>query len=225
MREILARGVAVGYIKGGRGMVDIINVILFIIALILTVRGTGWTYKRVVMLWKLKRLVKRYDGEVKLLRFPFLPNSLTSAKPDISVRILDTVYLIRLYSGGTRYSLVHFASEKFSVRYVKMASKWVARGGRHAIVDVAQAFTVRSRVFVTPPMKVPYEYERPDLKVEKILLFNPAPNAVSYVTPEKTRIKLAFTGDEFNGMRVFTGSSFVAYADRQTRKDDEMKYF
>ena len=209
-------------------MVDIINLILLVIAIVITVQFSYWFSKRVAMIWKLRRLVKQHNGKLKFLRFPFLPNSLTSAKPNISVRILDTVYLIRLYSGGGRYSLVHFASEKFSVRYVKMASKWVTVGGargRYAIVDVAHAFTVRSRVFVTPPMNVPDEYKAYGLHVEKILLFNPAPNAVSYVTPSKNRIKLAFTGDEFNNMKVFTGSSFVAYADRQTRKDDQMKYF
>jgi nickel-dependent lactate racemase len=151
-----------------------------------------------------------------------------SEKADIMVEILDTVYLIRLYSGGSRHSLVHFADEKYSVRYIKMASKWVAyRGffGRSAMVDVAHAFTVGAKVFVLPPMKLSEEYEKSGLTTEKILLFNPSPNAVSYVTPEKTRIKLAFTGDEMHGMKIFTGSSFVAYADRQTRKDDEMRYF
>ena len=208
-------------------MVDIINVLLFIIACVLLVRFVAWTYKRIRMIRKLKRLVKEHDGELRFLKFPFLPNAFTSEKPDISVRILDTVYLIRLYSGGTKYSLVHFASEKFSVRYVKLASKWISIRGGHgrAIVDVAHAFSVGAKVFVTPPMRIPEEYEYNGLHVEKIILFNPAPNAVSYVTPEKTRIKLAFTGDEFNGMKVFTGSSFVAYADRQTRKYDDMIYF
>lgn len=207
-------------------MVDIINIALLVIACILIPRFIWRIYKRVAMICKLKKLVKAHDGELKFLRFPFLPNCFTSEKPDITVKILDTVYLIRIYSGGSKYSLVHFASEKYSVRYVKMASKWATLGGgrgRFAIVDAAHAFTVGAKVFVTPPIKVPSEYE--GVKTERILLFNPAPNAVSYVTPERTRIKLAFTGDEFYGMKVFTGSSFVAYADRRTRKDDEMMYF
>ena len=58
-----------------------------------------------------------------------------------------------------------------------------------------------------------------------LLLLDNQLRTVDGRNPEKNRIKLAFTGDEFNGMKVFTGSSFVAYADRQTRKDDEMKYF
>jgi hypothetical protein len=180
------------------------------------------------MIFKLQRLVKEHSGEMKFLRFPFLPNSIASEKPDISVKILDTVYLIRLYSGGSGYSLVHFASEKYSVRYVKMASKWVSyRGffGRSAMVDVAHAFSVGAKVFVMPKMKAPDELNDKDTNIEKVVLFNPAPNAVSYVTPEKTNIKLAFTGDELHGMKIFTASSFVSYADRQTRKDDEMMYF
>ena len=223
----MARGVAVGYIRGIR-MVDIINLVLLVLAVAFAIRLIYWLYKRMVMIFRLYRLTRTHNGELRFLRLPLLPNSLTTAKPDISVKIGDTVYLLRLYSGGTRYSLVHFASEKFSVRYVKMASKWVTLGGargRYAIVDVAHAFTVRSKVFVTPPMQIPEEYTRERINVEKILLFNPSPNTVSYVTPEKTRIQLAFTGDEFNGMKAFTGSSFVAYADRQTRKDDEMMYF
>lgn len=209
-------------------MVEIINLILFILLSILLIRLAVWLSKRVGMIVKLMKLVKEYSGELKFLRFPFLPNFLTSEKPDISVRILDTVYLIRLYSGGGGYSLVHFASEKYSVRYVKMASKWVSyRGffGRSAMVDVAHAFSVGAKVFVMPKLKIPDELNGMSVNVEKVMLFNPAPNAVSYVTPEKTNIKLAFTGDELNGMKIFTGSSFVAYADRQTRKDDDMMYF
>ena len=207
-------------------MVDIINFALLAVAIIIVLRVSFWCSKRIYMIRKLISLAKEFSGEIKFLRFPFLPNSLTTESPDISVRILDTVYLIRLYSGGTKYSVVHFASEKFSVRCVKMASKMVAAGRwRASIVDAAQAFAVGAKVFVTPPMRMPENIENDGVRVEKILLFNPAPNTVTYVTPEKTTIKLAFTGDELFDMKIFTASSFVSYADRQTRKDDEMMYF
>jgi hypothetical protein len=154
---------------------------------------------------------------------------MTSEKPDVCIRILDTVYLIRLYSGGNRKHLVHFASERYSVRYMKMALRMLSsvrrRGTGIAFVESSKAFTVRAKVYVTPPMKIPVEIGDTQLNVEKIILFNPAPHAVSYVNPERTRINLALTGDEMHGMKIFTGSSFVAYADRQTRKDDEATYF
>ena len=56
--------------------------------------------------------------------------------------------------------------------------------------------------------------------VEMILLFNPAPHAVSVVLPEKTGIKVALTGDEVFGMKIYTGSSFVECVKRQARWDD-----
>ena len=207
-------------------MVDLINLLLLFICSVFIIRFALWSYKRLVMIRKLKKLTNEYSGELKFLRFPLLPNVFINESPDISLKILDTVYLIRLYSGGGRYSLVHFASERFSVRYVKMASRFAVIGRfRSAAIDAAQAFAVGSKVFVIPPMKVTDTEEKDGVRVEKIMLFNPAPNTVSYVTPEKTTIKLAFTGDELHGMKIFTASSFVAYADRQTRKDDEMIYF
>ena len=82
-------------------------------------------------------------------------------------------------------------------------------------------------MFVLPNFPTPENLadESYGKNVEKILLFTPAPNEVSYVTEEKTTIKLAFTGDEFYGMKIFTTSSFIAYADRETRKNDELMYF
>ena len=210
-------------------MVDIINIFLLVILCILIIRLVLWTRKRIALIFKLKKLVRVHSGEIKFLRCPFLPTRMTSEKPDIRIKILDTVYFIRLYSGGNKKHLVHFASENYSVRYMKMALRMLSsvrrRGTGIAFVESSKAFTVRAKVYVTPPMKIPAEVDGTQLNTEKIILFNPAPHAVSYVNPERTRINLALTGDEMHGMKIFTGSSFVAYADRQTRKDDETTYF
>ena len=207
-------------------MIEIINILLVALIAFILISFCLWMYKRIALIFKLTRLVKEYSGEIKFLRFPFLPNSISSKKPDISVKILDTVYLIRLYSGGGKNSHVHFASDKFSVRYMKMASKMVSSGRWRTLVvmHTSQAHTVGAKVFVMPPMEAPDELKN-HKNIERVMIFNPAPNAVSYVTKEKTTIKLAFTGDEMHDMKIFTASSFVAYADRQTRKDDEMMYF
>ena len=147
---------------------------------------------------------------------------MNSKKPDVYVKILNTVYLIRLYSGGNKHHMVHFVSERFSVRYMKMATRMLAstrrRGTGIAYVDSGKAFTVRSKVFVAKPMIAPDELTDSSLHCEKILLFNPAPHAVSYVSSEGTDIKVALTGDEVFGMKIYTGSSFVEYADTQTRR-------
>ena len=203
-------------------MVDIINFALLVIAIVFIVRFALWTRKRIVLILKLRRLVNKHNGEMKFLRSPFLPTHLNSEKPDIYVKILDTVYLIRLYSGKSKHYMVHFASERFSVRYMKMALRMLAstrrRGTGIAYVESGKAFTVRSKVFVAKPMVIPDELTNSPLHCENILLFNPAPHAVSYVSSEGTDIKVALIGDEIFGMKVYTGSSFTQYADAQARR-------
>ena len=209
-----------GYIGGV--MVDIINFALLVIAIVFIVRFALWSRKRIVMILKLRRLVNKHNGEMKFLRSPFLPTSMNSEKPDIYVKILDTVYLIRLYSGRSKHYMVHFASERFSVRYMKMALRMLAstrrRGTGIAYVESGKAFTVRSKVFVAKPMTIPSELADTSVNTEMILLFNPAPHAVSYVSSEGTDIKVALIGDEIFGMKVYTGSSFTQYADAQARR-------
>ena len=204
-------------------MVDIINFLLLILAIVLITRLTLWLRKRIILVLKLNRLVSRHNGELKFLRSPFLPTSMNSEKADVYVKILNTVYLIRLYSGGNKHHMVHFVSERFSVRYMKMAMRMLAstrrRGTGIAYADAGKAFTVRSKVFVAKPMVVPDELSRAPLHTEMILLFNPAPHAVSYVSSEGTDIKVALTGDEVFGMKIYTGSSFIEYADVQARRN------
>lgn len=204
-------------------MVDIINIALLIIGIIIVLRLLRWTRKRLRLIARLKTLEREYGGKVKFLKFPLLPTRVNSPNPDAYVRILDTVYLIRLYSGGSKHHMVHFASEKFSVRYMKMALRMLAsprRPGKGiAYAESGKAFTVSSKVFVSVPMEADEKLIGDAKHVEKILLFNPAPHAVSYVNDERTGIKLALVGDELYGMKIYTGSSFVAYATEQSKKD------
>jgi hypothetical protein len=205
-------------------MVDIINLLLLIIGCVLVVKLIKYLRKRIVLIFRLIRLTKEYDGKLKFTRFPLLPTCTNTQKPDAYVKILDTVYLIRLYSGGGKHFMIHFASEKFSVRYIKMALRMLAstrrRGTGIAYVESGKAFTARAKVFISKPMEAPENLVGDAKRVEKILLFNPAPHGVSYVSSTRTNIKLALTGDELYGMKIFTGSSFVAYAAKQSQKDD-----
>lgn len=205
-------------------MVDVINFILLIIALVLIARFILWSRKRIVLIIRLKSLKKDLGAEVKFLRFPLLPTRTSSKKPDLYVKILNTVYLIRLYSGGNKHHMVHFSSEKFSVRYMKMALRMLTSSKRRATgiayIESGKAFTVRSKVFVSVPLEIPQAIAPGDAKVEKILLFNPAPHAVSCVLPEKTGIRVALIGDEVFGMKIFTGSSFVEYVRGKAKADE-----
>ena len=209
-------------------MTDIINLLLFIISALLIFRFIFWTSRRIKCCIKLASLKKICDAKIRYNRFPLLPMSIQSENADIEVEILDTVYLIRLYSGGGITKFVHFASPKYSVRFSKFKTgRFVVNGRiRSRFVTFADsAFNVGTRVSIHKDFPIPDLDRFYGKKIERVLLFAPAPNEVSYVSEEKTSIKTAFSGDLMYGMRIFTASGFVAYADRQTRKNDAMRYF
>ena len=184
--------------------------------------------KRLSLLIKLASLKKTCGAKITYKRSPFLPMRFSSEKPDIIVEILDTVYLIRLYSGGGMTRFVHFASPNYSVRYSRVKTGRFVINGRirsRFITFADSAFNVGTRVIILPDFPIPEDDRFYGKKIERVLLFNPAPNEVSFVTEEKTSIRTAFEGDEMYGVKVFTGSSFISHADRETRKNDEMKYF
>lgn len=209
-------------------MTDIINLILIIIAVAIAYRFVSWVCRRVSLCIKLSGLKKMCGARITYQRFPFLPTFMANEKADITVEILDTVYLIRLYSGGGMTRYVHFASPNYSVRYSRVKTGRFVINGRirsRFITFADSAFNVGTKVIILPDFPIPEDDRFYGKKVERVLLFNPAPNEVSFVTEEKTSIRTAFEGDDMYGVKVFTGSSFIAYADRETRKNDSFRYF
>ena len=209
-------------------MTDIINLILIVVLTLLLCRFISWFYKRVNLCVKLGSLKKMCGAKITYQRFPFLPTRFMSEKADIIVEILDTVYLIRLYSGGGITKYVHFASPEYSVRYSRLKMGRFVINGRirsRFITFADSAFNVGTKVITMPPFPIPNDDRLYKKRVERVLLFCPAPNEVSFVTKEKTSIRTAFEGDSMYGIKVFTGSSFIAHADRETRKNDELRYF
>lgn len=142
-----------------------------------------------------------------------------SKKTDATVEIGDTVYLIRFFNGRSSLSYVHFASKRFAVVYSKihfsissLLSKSARRGG--ARLGGAQD-TSRQRVHIIPELKSSEER-----KAKEIIIFDPTPAEVTYVTETKTSIRAAYTGDEVLGRMIFTPETFVIYADRKKRAID-----
>jgi hypothetical protein len=209
-------------------MTDIINLILAIVATMYVCRFLAWLFRRVSLVVKLEGLKKLCGAKIIYQRFPFLPTAMASEKADVIVEILDTVYLIRLYSGGGSTKFVHFASPKYSVRYSRLRTGRFVINGRirsRFITFADSAFNVGTRVIILPDFPIPSDDRCYGKRVERVILFNPAPTEVSFVTEEKTSIRTAFAGDEMYGVKVFTASSFISHADRETRKNDEMTYF
>ena len=150
---------------------------------------------------------------------------MTPSGPDITVEILDTVYLIRLYSGGGPFSSVHFINEKYSAVYIQVRGATRARRGMATKSSLTGGINIGTKVHILPEFKVPEEIRRRRrINIVKVLLLNPAPSAMTYVTETKTSIRIAFTGDEFYGMKVFTTSTFINYADRESRNPKKTEY-
>ncbi len=204
---------------------DIVLLVLAALALFIFLR---WFIKRTVMIFRLLELKRLHGARIIFQRFPYLPTWAMSEKADIRIEILDTVYLIRLFSGGNKKKSIHFASPEYAVRYTPRMSGKMAFGGRwkFSLISVSEeSFNTGVRVYRIPPLELPEEGVYGGRRVERVIIFNPAPKIVSYVTKERTTIRVAFTGDDVYGIKIFSASSFTAYADRMTREGDEPVYF
>ena len=213
-------------------MRGIIDLLLFIVAAYFVIKLVVFIFKRTVMLVRIFSLKKMCGARISLHSFPYRPMWMTTKKPDIRVEILDTVYLIRLYSGGGLTKNVHFASEEYSCicTQIKGALKVYRKVAGRTTPSITSGMNVASRVLVLPPLEVPEVEKLTGKHIERVLLMCPTPSAVSYVTEEKTSVQIAFTGDEVYGIKVFTASTFQRYADRQSRmirprKESEYDYF
>jgi hypothetical protein len=129
---------------------------------------------------------------------------------------------LRYYNGKGRRYQVHFANEEYSVRFqILLIRSLFASGGRllsgHSRVAESTT-TVRRKLIIVPKLQVPDEYKNAEAlgkKIVPILVFNPAPSNLTYVSDEKTSIKLAFTGDSFRGIKIFTGTSAANFLERE----------
>lgn len=209
-------------------MTDIINFVLIIIGLCICYRFAYWLCKRVSLFVKLESLKNTCNAKITYKRFPFLPTRRSGENADIIIEILDTVYLIRLYSGGGITKLVHFASPNFSVVYSRIKTGKFTVSGRirsRFITFADSAFNVGTKVIILPDFPIQDDDSFYGKRIERVILFNPAPCEVSFVSEKKSSIRTAFNGDEMYGIKIFTASGFVRHADRETRKNDELRYF
>ncbi|MBQ9084965.1 MAG: hypothetical protein IJY24_04835 [Clostridia bacterium] len=199
-------------------MEDIIAFIVLVICGIILYKLTYFIIKRVLMLKSIYSLKKQCNANITLHNFFLRPMWWKSKVPDITVQIRDTVYRLHLYSGGGGTKYVHFANERFSVVYSKWKTVMRSSRGVHGLPrNLGLTLSVKGRVNVIPPIS-PHESKG---RCVNVLLFSPAPAEVSYVTEEKTSIRLAFTGDSFYGYRIFTPSTFAVFAERQWRAESE----
>ena len=203
---------------------EIFEFIFTLLAIYLCLRLLRFVIKRLRMLKKVYSL-KAYGAKITLRGFLFRPNIIPQRKYEIKVEFRDTVYYVRLFNGGGIGRFVHFASKEFIVTYSKLRIGSVVQRRRTGAfaAPVTSVIKRSPKVYAMPPFEIDESVQNKEQV--KVMLFSPVPSEVSYVTKEKTSIKLAFTGDEIHGIKIFTPSTFAAYAERATRENDGFVYF
>lgn len=208
-------------------MNDFLALLLILLAVFCIYKLTALTVKRILLIRSLSSLKTSCKATVKYLRNPFTSYFKISKIPDVAVEIRDTVYLLRIISDGGVGRRFHFASKNFTVAFTNFMFVGVptVRRVTGARAYRSEPLKLFKRVRIYPDIEIPKEYENSGKSITLALVFNPAPGNVSYVTESKTSIKVAFTGDEIYGQRVFTASTFAAFADREAHKEENYHFY
>ncbi len=195
-----------------------IAIIIFVVWVILC--AVSLVLRRIRLYRLVNRLGREYGASVKYLKLPFLSLFKLSSAPELAVRLGKRLYLLRIFNGGGIGKVVHFASEAYAVRFSRLrTAAYVKRKTHEKIVTARSGFAVGTKVISVPRLDVSNIVAEEGITVVPAIIFNPAPGEVSYVTEEKTSIRVAFTGDDVLGTRIFTASTFLSYAEREYRRE------
>jgi hypothetical protein len=163
-------------------------------------------------------------AKIQYRRIPLFSLLTLSPVPEITVEIDERLYLIRLMGTGSSHRRVHFANPQYTVTIKgkrargSMAVASTNQFRNQMLVRIPDYSRPKSgRVRILPPLRIPCKINTSGKTVVPVLIFNPAPHDVTYVTAEKNKVVAAFTGDTVYDQMIFTASTFVTYADRQTR--------
>ncbi len=201
-------------------MTKLLELLFIVFVLWLLCNAVSLVFKRLLLIRRLRSLAKKSGAVIHFRRHPLLKFGRPSAAPDLTVRLGNTLYLVRLYNGGGVGKVVHFASTRFTVRFSRMKIATYVRRGRATLISTAsRGFAVGTKVIPISPMDTTEFSDENGVKTVPVWIFNPAPGEVSLVTEEKTSIKIAFTGDKVYGEQIFTASTFVSYAEREYREE------
>lgn len=167
--------------------------------------------KRIRLLVSVLRLGKIAGVKVKITSLPafFMPKLLKTPAARIGIR--DKTYSVRIFNGRGSLYAAHIANKKYASVFLKTAGGAKVRffGRRTVKANNLKANVYFPRTVIIPPLA-----EGSDIPV---MLFNPAPRELTYVTAEKNSILIAFTGDSVNGEMMFTANTFARYIDRDSR--------
>ena len=178
-----------------------------------TVRYSRDLFKRRKFVKKIKLLADEVGAKITFHQSPYKSIFKLSAKTEITFETEKAADHIRMMTSlGFYKRILHFASPDYIVSFRRF--KFVLL---HASSNIAishsfvhqDGFNYGAKVRILPKHERVAEVE--GKKNIDVFLFNPTPHTVSYVTPEKTSIRMARIDAEIYGNRVFTGSTFAEH--------------
>lgn len=195
-------------------MVELIEFLLISLALVLSFILLIFLIRRTAFLFSLLKLRKSEEIEVRLVSLISLFLPFTAKKPLAKVRVRKKLFSIYLYHGGGRWRYVHIASDRYTVVFSKLGGKTVRSASRtlgtskRVIINLPSGVS-RSKVRLLPEIK--------ESEAIPLLVFSPEPAELTYVTKERTSIKVAFTGERVGSWLIFTKDTLLSYLDRESR--------
>ena len=196
-------------------MTEVFEFIIIIILLAVGIGALVFLTRRIALALRLRSLKKIKGAEVKLQAPLSLFSRGVSKRPYISVKVDGVTYDVHLFNGVGYTRVVHIASPKFAVVFTRLGGITPRR--------VSKTLTARPRAVVVMPSGVARAKTRviPEPKREAghipVLLFCPEPSELTYVTKERTSIKVAFTGEQVGNWLIFTKSTLIRHMDRRAR--------
>lgn len=203
---------------------DLLNFIIFLLIALAIYKTTTLVYIRLRDKKRLSLLRKECSATVKFTRHLLFSYFKPSEHPDAIIETDAEIYAVRFLSAGGRRRFMHLARRDFLVTYRRsyfaLLEMFSFRRYKFKVAGSGQE-TAAQRVKILPTFTVPEDIAEKAARLGKplvkVIILSPEPIEFTYVTKEKTSIKLAFSGDEVDGFRVFNAKNFLAYADRQTR--------
>lgn len=189
----------------------LLELAIIIAALIAVYKMAVFEWKRISLLICVLKL-RRLDGtEVEICNVFAALLPIITRKPVYRVKVYSKSYAVRLFSGKSYLHAVHIVNREFAAVFMKSGGAVKVRRfvrSMRAVHEDSRVYFPRT-VIMKPMEKNPDDTE--------VMIFSPAPRELTYVSESRTSIKVAFTGDEVYGMKVFTKTTFANFIDRDTR--------
>ena len=187
--------------------------ILLAIVAILALRYSHDVIKRRGLMKSLLALESEVGGKMTVHKSPYKSIFKLSAKTEITFETDKSAYHIRLMSSFGFYKrIVHFASPDYVVSFRRF--KFILLHA-HSNIAMSHSFVLQDGFNYGCKVRILPKHEHVAVVDGKknidVFLFNPTPHTVSYVTPEKTSIRMARVDAEIYGNRVFTASTFCEH--------------